>query len=521
MVIKREQPIEDILWQSAKKLRGNIEPSEYKHIVLGLIFLKYISDKFEKRKNQLIKEGKEEYVNIVEFYSMKNVFFLEKDSTWQFIQENSKKPDLAIKIDTALHKIETNNQSLKGALPDNYFSRIGIETSRLASLVDTVNNKFLSNIDNDTDIVGRVYEYFLAKFALQEGKGKGEFYTPKSIVGLINELIKPHRGKIYDPCCGSGGMFVQSMKFIEAHRGDKKDISIYGQEGTQTTYKLAKMNLAIRGIGANLGDLHANTFFNDQHINLKADYIMANPPFNQDDWREKDELINDQRWQGYDIPPSSNANYAWILHMVSKLSERGIAGFILGPGATSAGSEEYKIRKKLIENDLVEAIITLPRNIFYTTDLNVNLWILNKNKKGYLSEFKELTKDLRNREGEILFMDLRRWGSPLEKKFIQLTSIEIKEASNIFHNWQSETNFEKYNNVPEFCYSAKLEEIKENDFSLVPSKYIPLKKENSALDFENEMNSIKIMMRDILKEEIKSQKDVLKAFDDLGYEIKL
>jgi type I restriction enzyme M protein len=277
---KVEKSIEESLWDSANKLRGSVEPSEYKHVVLGLIFLKFASDKFEERKNELIKEGKEKYIDMVEFYTMKNVFYLSDISRWSYLIENAKQEDIALKIDTALFTVEKNNPSLKGALPDNYYSRLGLDVSKLASLLDTINN--IDTIkDKQQDIVGRVYEYFLSKFALAEGKGKGEFYTPKSIVNLIAEMIEPYKGKIYDPCCGSGGMFVQSIKFIEAHNGNTKDVSIYGQEYTSTTYKLAKMNLAIRGIAANLGDVAENTFFKDQHKDLKADYIMANPPFNQ------------------------------------------------------------------------------------------------------------------------------------------------------------------------------------------------------------------------------------------------
>ena len=356
---KKEKSIEETLWDSANKLRGTVESSEYKHVVLGLIFLKFASDKFVERRKELIADGKEKYLEMKEFYNMSNIFFLPEESRWSFIIENSKQSDIALKIDTALHTIEKNNPALKGALPDNYFSRLNMDVSKLAALLDTINN--IDTIkDKQTDIVGRVYEYFLSKFALAEGKGKGEFYTPKSIVNLIAEMIEPYKGVIYDPACGSGGMFVQSIKFIENHHGNKKEISIYGQEYTATTYKLAKMNLAIRGISANLGDVAVDTFGKDQHPDLKADYIMANPPFNQKDWRAADELKDDPRWRGYDVPPTSNANYAWILNMVSKLSENGVAGFILANGALSGGGEEYKIRRKPIENDWVEAIVSLP-----------------------------------------------------------------------------------------------------------------------------------------------------------------
>jgi type I restriction enzyme M protein len=332
--------IEETLWESANKLRGSVESAEYKHVVLGLIFLKFASDKFEEHRKVLIAKGQEKYLEMPDFYGMANVFYLDEVSRWTYIIQNAKQDDIALKIDTALHNIEKNNKALKGALPDNYFSRLGLDVAKLASLLDTI-NEIDTLKDKAQDIVGRVYEYFLSKFALAEGKGKGEFYTPKSIVNLISEMIEPYKGIIYDPACGSGGMFVQSIKFIENHHGNKKEISIYGQEYTGTTYKLAKMNLAIRGISANLGEKAADTFADDQHKDLKADYIMANPPFNQKDWRGENELTNDPRWRGYDVPPKSNANYGWILNMVSKLSENGVAGFILANGALSGSGEEY------------------------------------------------------------------------------------------------------------------------------------------------------------------------------------
>ena len=394
---KKEVSIEETLWDSANKLRGTVESSEYKHVVLSLLFLKFASDMFEERRAELISEGKDKYLEMKEFYNMKNVFFLPEESRWSYIIANAKQDDISIKIDTALHTVEKNNPSLKGALPDNYFSRLNMDVSKLAALLDTINNIDTLK-DRQQDIVGRVYEYFLSKFAIAEGKGKGEFYTPKSIVNLIAEMIEPYKGVIYDPACGSGGMFVQSIKFIEAHNGNKREVSIYGQEYTATTYKLAKMNLAIRGIAANLGDVPADTFGKDQHPDLKADFIMANPPFNQKDWRAANELTDDPRWKGYDVPPTSNANYAWILNMVAKLSENGVAGFILANGALSGGGEEYKIRRKLIENNLVEAILVMPRNLFYTTDISVTLWIVNKNKKARTLQINEQTRNFRDRE---------------------------------------------------------------------------------------------------------------------------
>ncbi|MGF1922816.1 MAG: N-6 DNA methylase [Bacteroidia bacterium] len=515
---KENKSIEEILWESANKLRGTVESSEYKHVVLGLIFLKFASDKFEERRKEIIAEGREKYIEMKEFYNSKNIFFLPEESRWSFIIENAKQSDIALKIDTALHTVEKNNPSLKGALPDNYFSRLNMDVSKLSALLDTINNIDTLK-DKQQDIVGRVYEYFLSKFALAEGKGKGEFYTPKSIVNLIAEMIEPYKGVIYDPACGSGGMFVQSIKFIENHHGDKKEISIYGQEYTATTYKLAKMNLAIRGISANLGDVPADTFGRDQHPDLKADYIMANPPFNQKDWRASNELVDDPRWRGYDVPPTSNANYAWILNIVSKLSENGVAGFILANGALSGGGEEYKIRRKLIENDLVEAIVILPRSMFYTTDISVTLWILNKNKTERTVVVNDGVKNYRNRKHEILFMDLRERGVPFEKKFTQFSPKDITDITSTYHNWQSDLAL--YQDKPEFSYSANTADIKAKDFSLVPSKYIEFVNRDENIDFDEKMRSLQAEFRTLLETEEQSKKDLLAVFKELGYAIDL
>ena len=510
--------MEETLWDSANKLRGTVESSEYKHVVLGLIFLKYAGDKFQQRKQELIDDNKQDFVENDAFYTMKNVFFLPEESRWSYVIKNSKQDDIAIKIDTALHTIEKNNKSLKGALPDNYFSRLNMDVSKLSALLDTINNIDTLK-DEQQDIVGRVYEYFLKKFAIKEGKGKGEFYTPKTIVNLIAEMIEPYKGVIYDPACGSGGMFVQSMKFIKSHHGNKKDVAIYGQELTSTTYKLGKMNLAIRGINANLGAVANDTFHKDQHPDLKADYVMANPPFNLKDWREEDELLDDHRWNGYVVPPKSNANYAWILNMVSKLSENGIAGFILSNGALFGGAEEYKIRRKLIENDLVEAIIVLPRDMFYTTDISVTLWILNKNKKQRNIEINKKDKQYRDRKGEVLFMDLRTWGSKYEKKYIELTKDDVDKVALNYHNWQQVDFASTYKDVAEYCYCADFDEIKENDFSLVPSRYIEFVDRDSGIDFDSEMKRIQKDFSVLLQEEKDSQQQLIDAFKALGYDL--
>jgi type I restriction enzyme M protein len=517
---KKQKSFEESLWDSANKLRGSVESSEYKHIVLSLIFLKFVSDTFEQHRQKLIKNNQEKYIDLVQAYTKENVFYLPEESRWSFVQKNAKQEDIALKIDTALSTIEKTNRALQGALPDNYFSRLGLDVSKLSALIDVINN--IDTLANPhEDVVGRVYEYFLSKFAIAEGKGKGEFYTPKSIVNLIAELIEPYKGKIYDPCCGSGGMFVQSMKFIENHKGNKKDISVYGQEYTGATYKLAKMNLAIRGISANLGAAAKDTFANDQHETLKADFIMANPPFNQKDWRASDELVDDPRWDGYETPQTGNANYGWILHMVSKLSENGVAGFILSNGALSGDGTEKAIRKKLIDNNLVEAIIILPRSMFYTTDISVTLWILNKNKKAHTVPHEDVTRNYRDREEEILFMDLRQRGEPFEKKYVQFSEQDIQDFASTFHTWQQVDAEHKYEDIAEYCYSAKKDEIAAKDYSLVPSKYIEFINRDENVNFDERMNNLRSDFSSLLLKEEQSKNDLLNVFKELGYEIKL
>ena len=334
-------------------------------------------------------------------------------------------------------------------------------------------------------------------------------------------MIEPYEGIIYDPCCGSGGMFVQSMKFVQRHNGNRRNVSVYGQEFTKTTYKLAKMNLAIRGISANLGEYAANTFTDDRHKELKADFIMANPPFNQKDWRAENQLTDDPRWNGFETPPNSNANYGWILNMVSKLSCNGVAGFILANGAPSADGTEGAIRRKMIERGLVEAIVILPRNLFYSTDISVTLWILNANKKARVATRNGEEIHYRDREKEILFMDMRQMGEPFEKKYVRFSDDDILKVSSIYHAWQREGVSESYSNVPELCYSASLDEIKAKGFSLVPSKYIEFVNRDETVDYETRMLSLQSELADILKEEAASLAAVLDVFKNLGYEIEL
>ena len=507
--------IEQSLWDSAIKLRGSVEPGEYKHVVLCLIFLKYIGDIFKDRYDELISEGKQKYLDMVEFYAMKNVFYLPEVCRWEFIIKNAKQKDISIKIDTALKEIEKKNSSLKGALPNNYFSRLNIDNSKLAALLDIINNIDLIS-DKSKDVVGRVYEYFLKQFSITEKNMKGEFYTPKCLVNLIAELIEPYQGIIYDPCCGTGGMFVQSMQFIEAHKGNKKNVAIYGQENISTTYKLARMNLAVRGILANLGDSAADSFTKDQHKLLKADFIMANPPFNLKSWRAENELNNDHRWAGYETPPVSNANYAWVLHIISKLSENGTAGFLLANGALD-DPDTFKIRKQLIENDLIEGIITLPRETFYSTDISVTLWIITKNKKSRNLKNPINARALKDRSNQIFFADLRRWGSEVEKRFIELKDKDINKLKNLFHSWQEGAN---YKDLAETCKSVKIDDLKEKNYSLKCSDYIEFINKDSAMNYDIEMKRIKKEFANMLNNENEAKEKLIDSFKKLGHEIK-
>ena len=531
--VKNTKGFEETLWDAANKLRGSVESSEYKHIVLSLIFLKFISDKFEARRQEMMDEGQGDYVDMVEFYTMKNVFYLPETSRWSHILKHAKQDDIAVRIDTALHDIEKNNPALRGALPDNYFSRLGLDAAKLAALVDTINNiETMANECHMTeqDLVGRVYEYFLGKFAASEGKGGGEFYTPKSIVTLIAEMIEPYRGKIYDPCCGSGGMFVQSIKFVNSHNGNQKDISIYGQEYTGTTYKLAKMNLAIRGISGNLGDVAADTFFKDQHPDLKADYIMANPPFNQKDWRAANELTKDPRWAGYTIPPTGNANYAWILHMIAKLSENGTAGFVMANGSMSSNtSGEGDIRREIIENDLVDCMIALPGQLFYTTQIPVCLWFLTKNKKA------DKERGFRSRVNQTLFIDARQMGTMTSRIHKELTTEDIAEIAGTYHNWRTGKWNGEYaaqgsasvaggrmlgatEDKAGFCKSATFDEIEANDFVLTPGRYVGAAEiEDDGIPFETKMAELSQTLYQQMDEAEKLDAVIRKNLEVLGY----
>ena len=513
---KQHKSMEEALWESCNKMRGSVEPSEYKHVVLSLIFLKYAGDHFDKKHEEICTQYGEDYADMVEFYAKDNVFYIPATCRWSYIMENAKQDNIFQIIDDALSNIEKSNKQLAGALPSNYYSNLGLDRSKFAALLDEI-NKLDTLKDEENDIIGRVYEYFLGKFAIAEGKGKGEFYTPKSIVNLIAEMIEPYDGKIYDPCCGSGGMFVQSMKFVKAHHGNQKNISVYGQEYTKTTYKLARMNLAIRGINADirLGD----TFHNDQHKDLKADYIMANPPFNQSGWRTENELTADPRWAGFEVPPTSNANYGWILNILSKLSTDGTAGFILSNGALSADGTELAIRRKLLELGKVEAIVILPRNLFYSTNISVTLWILNNNKKAHVANKNGVERHYRDREKEILFFDMRNMGEPYEKKFVQLTEVDRNKVTTVYHNWQQEGWKETYSDEPEFCKSVTLNDLTEKGYSLVPSKYIEFIQNNSIENFDDSIKSIGFALRNLKKERQQLDKELTELFAAYGIEL--
>lgn len=511
---------EQHLWDTANKLRGSVESSEYKHVVLSLIFLKFISDKFEAQRQSLQDQGMGDFLEQREFYAKDNVFYLPQEARWSYIKQQMKQDDIAVKIDTALHTVEKHNPSLKGALPDNYFTRLGLVTSKLASLIDTINNIDTAANEchmSEEDLVGRVYEYFLGKFAANEGKGGGEFYTPKSVVSLIAEMIEPYKGKIYDPCCGSGGMFVQSLKFIDSHKGNKKDISIYGQEYTNTTYKLAKMNLAVRGISANLGEVAGDSFFKDQHPDLKADFIMANPPFNQKQWRGENELVGDPRWAGFDVPPTGNANYAWIMHMISKLSEHGTAGFVLANGSMSSNtSGEGEIRKKIIERDLVDCMIALPGQLFYTTQIPVCLWFISKNKKAV--DASEGFAKRRNRQGETLFIDAREMGNMISRVNKELTTDDIAHISQTYHAWRGEDKDGAYEDVAGFCKSATLDEIKANDYVLTPGRYVGAADiADDDIPFEVKMSELSQTLFDQMAEGEELDKAIRQNLEVLGY----
>ena len=537
---EKEVTLENVLWNCRVALRGYGSFEKNRDAVIGLAFLKFASDKFEKRRKEILEEHPDMpfLAERVSSYNAENVYYLDEECRWNFIKSHASDNDIAVKIDKAMKQIEDKNPALLGTLPQNAYVGLGAPKEKIKDLIDEI-SKITEERFKEEDLIGRVYEYFLQNFAASASKEDGEFYTPACVVELLSELIEPFDGRVYDPCCGSGGMFVQSMKFVDAHKGNRKKISVVGQESNAETWRLAKMNLAIRGIAHDLGPKNASTFTDDLHKDQTVQYILANPPFNLKNWRKPDELLDDPRWAGYSAkPPVSNANYAWILHMLSKLDvEKGIAGFLLANGALNAGagsdeeegeneSSQYTIRKEILEKDKVEAIIVLPRDMFYTTDISVTLWILNNNKKARTLNGRQL----RDRTKEVLFVDLRRWDENIEeyqidkgkkKKKTVLTQDQIRQVKDIYNNWQSVecTDSSKYA-VPELYRSVKLSEIKQKNYSLAPSKYIEFIDHDLEIDFEKEMARIQKEMADIIVKEKQSQKMLEDAFEGIGYGIK-
>lgn len=516
----KELSLEDALWNCRVALRGVGSMEKNRDAVISLVFLKFAGDKFEKRRAELVEQYGEipAFLEKPSFYNAANVFYLDKESRWTFLVQHAADNDIAVKIDTAMALAEERNPSLKGALPLNLFATLGAERSSLKKLIDSTNDISEEKYQEE-DLIGRVYEYFLQIFAVGSSKEDGEFYTPACVVNLIAELIEPFSGVVYDPCCGSGGMFVQSHKFVENHHGNRTAISVVGQESNPDTWRLCKMNLAIRGISHDLGDEAASTFTRDKHKSRdhQVDYIMANPPFNLKGWRGEDELLKDSRWNGYEsAPPVANANYAWILHMLSKLdTTHGIAGFLLANGALNADGIEHDIRAKLLKDDRVEAIIVLPRDMFYTTDISVTLWILNMNKKAGDSHGRKL----RDRTHEVLFIDLRTWDKNIEtytydknkrKKKTVFTAEQIARVKAIYNAWQAEDG--DYEDVPELCASRTLEDIKDCDYSLAPSSYIEFIDHDRDIDYVAGMNGIRSSVQAVLAAEEETGQRLRDAF---------
>ena len=490
-----QEPIEKQLWKAADKLRKNIDAAEYKHIVLGLIFLKYISDAFEDLHRKLEK-GDGEYAGAdpedKDEYKAENVFFVPEKARWSYLQSRAKLPEIGKDVDGAMDAIEKENPSLKDVLPKVY-ARGNLDPTNLGGLIDLVGNIALGDAKaRSADILGHVFEYFLGEFALAEGKKGGQFYTPRSVVELLVEMLEPYKGRVFDPCCGSGGMFVQSEKFVQDHQGKVNDISIYGQESNQTTWRLAKMNLAIRGIDSSQVKWNnEGSFLNDSHKDLKADYVIANPPFNDSDW-SGDLLRKDGRWK-YGVPPVGNANYAWIQHFIYHLNPSGQAGFVLAKGAlTSKSSGEGDIRKELIEARLIDCIVNLPAKLFLNTQIPASLWFLSRNKEN---------GKFRNRKDEILFIDARNMGHLINRRTRELTNKDIRTIAQTYHNWRNPEG--SYEDIKGFCNSASIERVRELDYVLTPGRYVGLPDDEDYFDFSERFSKLREEFEEQLIEEAK------------------
>ncbi|MCF7944477.1 MAG: type I restriction-modification system subunit M [Spirochaetia bacterium] len=500
---KTFEPIEKQLWSAADKLRKNIDAAEYKHIVLGLIFLKYISDAFE----ELYKELKEEESEGADpedkdEYKAVNVFFVPTIARWTYLQNKAKEPTIGKAIDDAMDAIEKENPSLRSVLPKVY-ARGNLDSTNLGSLIDLIGNISMGTTkDRSADILGHVFEYFLGEFALAEGKKGGQFYTPRSVVELLVEMLEPYKGRVLDPCCGSGGMFVQSEKFVEKHQGRIDDISIYGQESNQTTWRLAKMNLAIRGIDSSQVKWNnEGSFLNDAHKDLKADYVIANPPFNDSDW-SGDQLRKDGRWQ-YGVPPAGNANYAWIQHFLYHLNPKGQAGFVLAKGSlTSKSSGEGNIRKELVEARLVDCIVNLPAKLFLNTQIPASLWFLNRYKAN---------GGFRNRTDEILFIDARELGHLINRRTKVFSKEDITKIAETYHAWRNPDG--EYEDIKGFCNSTFIEKVRELDYVLTPGRYVGLAEEEDDFDFNERFTQLRAEFEDQLKEEERLSKLILENLD--------
>jgi type I restriction enzyme M protein len=507
----KSEKFEVQLFKAADKLRKNIDAAEYKHIVLGLIFLKYISDSFEELHSKL-KEGKGKFEGAVpedqDEYKAENVFWVPKNARWTYLHSRAKLPTIGKDLDDAMELIEKENPTLKGILP-KVFAKPNLDKAALGGLIDLIGNIALGDeAAKSKDILGKVYEYFLGEFALAEGKKGGQFYTPKSIVKVLVEMIEPYKGRVYDPCCGSGGMFVMSEKFVQEHQGRLDDISIYGQESNQTTYRLARMNLAIRGIdGSQVKWNNEGSFLKNAHPDLKADFILANPPFNDSDW-SGELLQNDGRWK-YGTPPASNANFAWMQHFIYHLAPNGMAGFVLANSSLSAErTGEVSIRSKIIESDLVECILILPNNLFFNTSIPACLWFINRNKGETTSH--------RNRQKEILFIDGRAFGHMIDKAHRVFTDEDITNLSNIYHSWKSKNG--QYQDTPQLCKSVSLDSVKEHSYNLSPNLYIDIEKSNGTKDKTNQKISEFIISASSDKDERKKlEVDIQSAFKTIGY----